>query len=115
MSWATLGSVQLDNPNSLRESNIVHGADTTTLNGTTRRAIRAIKKAWTFSYNYLSVSKYDEIYALVSAGDAVIFSIIDTSVVNIQNKTVFINMDAREFVAGNPSYLAGVTITLTEE
>ena len=115
MNWATIGAVNLEPPNRFNESNKIIGADTTTLAGKVRRSIRALKKVWTISYTHLSASKYDEIYTLFAAGNAVTFTILDSSYVSVSGVNVFINLEAREFVAGNPSYLANVTLTLIEQ
>ena len=114
-TWATINSVNLEPPNSLRESNQVLGADTVTLLGHTRRSIRALKRIWVLSYSHLSAAKYDEIYSLFSAGNTVSLTIIDSSYVDVQSIDVFVDLEARDFVAGNPHYLANVTITLTEQ
>lgn len=114
-NWATIGGINLDAPNSLNESNQILGSDTITLAGKRRRSIRALKKTWTISYSHLSAEKYDEIYTVFAAGNAVSFTILDSSYVSVSSVDVFINLEVREFVAGNPSYLANVTLTLIEQ
>jgi len=114
-NWATINAVNLEPPNRFRESNQILGADTTTLGGKTRRSIRALKKIWIIAYSHMSASKYDEIYALFAVGNAVAFTILDSSYVSVSGVNVLINLEAREFVAGNPSYLANVTLTLIEQ
>lgn len=115
MNWATINAVNLEPPNRFNETNQILGADTTTLAGKVRRSIRALKKVWTISYSHMSASKYDEIYVLFATGDAVVFTILDSTYVSVSSVDVFINLEAREFVAGNPSYLANVTLTLIEQ
>lgn len=114
-NWAIIGAVDLDAPNSLKEANITLGADTVTLLGHTRRSIRALKKVWVIAYSHMSAAKYDEIYSIFATGNAVAFTIIDSSYVDAQGIDVFVDLEARDFVAGNPHYLANVTITLTEQ
>ena len=115
MSWATLGGVTLDNPNGFREANEMLGADTVTLSGKVRRSVRAVKRVWIINYTYMSAADYDNLYNLYELGNPVVFTVVDSSKVYIQDRSVFVDIDARSFVAGNPNYLANVAITLREE
>ena len=114
MSWATLNSVVLDAPNGLEEQNKTLGADTTTLLGTIRRSIRVIKRVWTINYSHMTDAKYDEIYALYAAGNAVSFTITSGTYLDVSGVSVFLDLESRDFVPGNPSYVADVSLKLTE-
>jgi hypothetical protein len=115
MAWGNLNNtVDLDAPNRMTEKNDVLGADTTTLGGKTRRSIRSLKRIWSLSYEYMTASKYAELYGLYSAGNSVDFTIEDATYISVSGVSVFLDLDARDFIPGSSVYLSNVNLTLHE-
>ena len=108
----TLGGNTLPNPNGFSESNIVTGEYTTTMNGSTRRAIRAVKRVWKLSWNILSEADVTTIKNLFDTETTQTFT-FDEITPSI-SATVHIDIGERIYMAGTSEYLSGVEITLIE-
>ena len=121
MAWGTLDTIELDAPSSFRERNEVIGGYNTTLGGSKRRYIKAIKKSWTFGYDIMSASKYDEIMALydtlvpsgLQLSQPYMTFDIEESRFNVNNEQVHFDISDRDVIPGT-DLLSSIEITLTQ-
>ena len=121
MAWGLLNSLELDAPSSFSSVDQVIGGYNTTLTGTKRRYIKAVKKVWTISYDLLTVAKYDLIYAefakeiptdIQESQTYATFTVYEGTVL-VNNENVHLDISARNFIPGS-NYLSSVEITLTQ-
>ena len=119
--WGQLNSLNLKFPSSFSETNEVIGGYNVTLRGTKRRNIKAIKKIWEFTYDVLSSTEYDSLYAEFEKEDPsnlgysqsfATFTLFDSNY-GINGKNVHIDISPRNFIPGT-NLLSNVTVTLTE-
>jgi hypothetical protein len=121
MAFATLNSIELLAPSSFKESHEVIGGYNTTMTGSKRRYIKAIKKSWNLGYDVLTVEKYDEIISiynsLIPSGiqlsqPFMVFNITDTSF-GVVNEQTHLDISDRQFIPGT-NLLSSIEITLTQ-
>jgi hypothetical protein len=72
MSWGKINNLEIDAPSSFQELRDVIGGFNTTMTGSRRRYIKAIKKSWKISYDILTNTEYqaivDEYDTLIPSG-----------------------------------------------
>jgi hypothetical protein len=72
MAWGKINNLEIDAPSSFQELRDVIGGFNTTMTGSRRRYIKAIKKSWKISYDILTNTEYqaivDEYDTLIPSG-----------------------------------------------
>lgn len=121
VSWGSVGTLILPAPSSFAEQNVVTGDMRRTLRGTTKRAIKSLKKVWTLNYDMLSVSQYNAILTEfikknpsggTFSGLAPLFTVSDSRL-GIRKIPVAITLSERNIKPGT-NYLSDLKITLTQ-
>jgi hypothetical protein len=121
MSWGKINSLVINAPSSFSPSDQVIGGFNTTLGGTKRRFIKAVKKVWTLTYDLLTTTDYDALYVefskeipagLQESQTYAIFTVYDSRV-GVNSEQVHMDISSRNFVPGT-DYLSSVTVTLTQ-
>lgn len=107
----TIGNVTLPAPNGFKTIPRVKGAFVETLDGTTRRAIQAVKNTYVVEYNLLSTTDYDAIQAEFDLHNVSNFVYEELGI----DTTVHIDLSDREFIPGAGNYVSHVVLTLTEK
>lgn len=108
-----LNNVEIPNPNSFVESNVVVGDYVTTMNGNTRRAIHAKKNRWALSYSMLSETDYNTIKDIYDLNTSVSFTNTDTN--PSISATVHVDINDRSYVSGTGEFISSIDLVLTEE
>lgn len=119
--FGKLNDLELPAPSSFEEAYEIIGGYNTTLSGTRRRNIKAMKKTWKISYSYLRTTVYDSIYAeflkyipvgLQTSESHATLTAYDARL-GINNKSVHIDISPRILVPGT-DLLSSVDLTFTE-
>ena len=119
--WGKINDLEIEAPSSFSSEDQVLGGYNTTLSGTKRRYIKAVKKIWTISYDILSVNDYDAIYAefakeiptsMQESDTYSVFTIYD-AVAGVTNENVHMDISSRSFLPGT-NYLSTVEVTFTQ-
>jgi len=114
-------TAELKAPSGFSETPEVIGGYNTTLRGTKRRFIKAIKKSWSITYDILTVSEMVDIQALydtLQSDEAqtsqpyIIFSVYDADF-GISNESVHMDISERSYVPGT-NKLSSVTLVLSQ-
>lgn len=121
MAFGTLDSITLPYPSSFSESREVIGGYNTTLKGTKRRFIKAIKKQWKIGYDILDSSTYDEIIALynsletdgIQESQPYMVLMLEDSRFNVLSENVHMDISDRIMIPGT-DLICSVEITLTQ-
>ena len=121
MAWGKINNLEINAPSGFSVEDEVIGGYNTTLTGTKRRYIKAVKKVWKISYDLLPVTDYDLIYAefakeistgLQESQTYSVFTVYEGTLA-INNENVHMDISARNFIAGT-DYLSSVEIVLTQ-
>jgi len=121
MAWGFINSLEINAPSGFSVIEEVLGGYNTTLSGTKRRFIKAVKKVWTLTYDLLPVADYELLYAefekeiptgLQKSQTYAIFTVYEGTL-GINNENVHIDISDRAFIPGS-NYLSSVTVTLTQ-
>jgi len=119
--FGTLNSIELPAPSSFSEGREVIGGYNTTMTGSRRRYIKAIKKNWTLGYDILSVETYDSLVAvydtLIPSGlqlsqPYMTFTLEDSNF-GVSNEHVHMDISDRQFIPGT-NLLSSIEITLQQ-
>ena len=119
--WGKINNLEIKAPSGFSTNNDIIGGFNTTLEGTKRRYIKAVKKVWTLTYSYLTTDEYDNIYtefakeipsSLQESQTYATFTVYE-NLMNINNENVHISISPRNIVPGT-NYLSNVEITLTQ-
>jgi hypothetical protein len=121
MAWGKINNLEINAPSGFSSEDVVIGGFNTTLLGTKRRYIKAVKKVWKISYDLLPVADYDLLYAefekeipttLQESQTYATFTVYEGTLA-INNENVHMDISARNFIAGT-DYLSSVEIVLTQ-
>lgn len=121
MAWGRINSLDINAPSHFSEGNEVIGGYNTTLFGTKRRYIKAVKKIWKLRYAYMTAADYDALYTefarevpsgLQTSDPNTTFSVYDARH-HINNQAVHMDLGERNFVPGT-DILSDIDITLTQ-
>jgi len=121
MAWGKLNDLELNAPSGFSVTDEVLGGYNTTLSGTKRRYIKAVKKVWTLKYDTLPVASYDLIYAefekeiptgLQQSQTYAVFTVYEGTL-GINAENVHIEISDRGFIPGS-NYLSSVEVRLVQ-
>lgn len=103
--FGTINELEIPAPSQLSITNEVFGGFTTTINGSKREHVNAIKKRWTLTYKKLTCNEYDDLYnelekeistGLQLTSEYATFNAYEISL-NIVNEKVLIDIPTRDF------------------
>lgn len=119
--FGTIDALAIAAPSAFHETEEVIGGYNTTLLGTRRRYIKAVKKTWTLRYSIMTVTDYDNWRAIFDAyvpttlqtsESYATFTITDSRF-HVTSEQVHIDISNREVIPGT-DLLSDVEIVLTQ-